>query len=727
MRDAASRIIREIGVETGGSNIQFAVNPDERPDGRHRDEPARVALLGAGVEGDRLPDREDRRQARARLHARRDPATTSRARRRPPSSRPSTTSSSRSRAGPSRSSRRPTDTLTTQMKSVGEAMAIGRTFKEAFLKARALARDRRAAASAPTANDGDGEPRTTRRSLRKRLAMPNDRADVGRRSTRFERGWTHRGDPRADEDRSVVPASSSREIVDDGGRELPRHAARRAVDADLLRSAKRDRASATRSSRTLLGRDRGRRSATTRKDDGHRAGLQARRHLRAPSSRRSRRTIYSHLRRRGRGRADDANEGHHPRRRPEPHRPGHRVRLLLLPRRLRAARKTGFETVMVNCNPETVSTDYDTARPALLRAADVRGRDGASSSARSPTGVIVQFGGQTPLKLARAAASRPGVPIIGTSPDAIDLAEDRERFAALLDGARPAASRASGTARTVRRGARRRRARIGYPGARAAVVRARRPRAWRSSTTTATLDGYMTQRGRRVARAAGAGRQVPRGRDRGRRRRASATATARRHRRHHGAHRGGRHPLRRQRLRRAAVHLPPSGTSTTIRDYTRRIARELEGRRPDERAVRDQGRRGLRARGQPARVAHRAVRRKATGVPLAKLAARVMVGRDARRARLHRARSMPAHCLVKRPVFPFVRFPGVDTMLGPGDEVDRRGDGRRRLVRRRVRQGAARRRQRLPRERHGVRQRRTTTTRPTCCRSRAPGASSASA
>ena len=73
MRDAARRIIRRVGVETGGSNIQFADQPGQRPDDRHRDEPARVALVGAGVEGDRVPDREDRREARARLSPRRDP------------------------------------------------------------------------------------------------------------------------------------------------------------------------------------------------------------------------------------------------------------------------------------------------------------------------------------------------------------------------------------------------------------------------------------------------------------------------------------------------------------------------------------------------------------------------------------------------------------------------------------------------------------------------------
>ena len=107
MRDAARRIIRRVGVETGGSNIQFAVNP---ADGRmvgDRDEPARVAVVGARLEGDGISDREDRRQAGARLPARRDQERHHAHRRRPRSSRPSTTSSSRCRAGRSRSFRRP--------------------------------------------------------------------------------------------------------------------------------------------------------------------------------------------------------------------------------------------------------------------------------------------------------------------------------------------------------------------------------------------------------------------------------------------------------------------------------------------------------------------------------------------------------------------------------------------------------------------------------------------
>ena len=135
MRNASIAVLREIGVDTGGSNVQFAVNPADGAAGHHRDEPARLALLGAGLEGDRLPDRQDRGEARGRLHARRAHATRSR--------------------GVTPASFEPTidyvvtkmprftfekfpgaePLLTTSMKSVGEAMAIGRSFAESVQKA----------------------------------------------------------------------------------------------------------------------------------------------------------------------------------------------------------------------------------------------------------------------------------------------------------------------------------------------------------------------------------------------------------------------------------------------------------------------------------------------------------------------------------------------------------------------------------------------------------------
>ena len=96
-----------------------------------------------------------------------------------------------------------------------------------------------------------------------------------------------------------------------------------------------------------------------------------------------------------------------------------------------ALREDGYETIMVNCNPETVSTDYDTSdrlyfEPLTLE--DVL----EIVELEKPEGVIVQYGGQTPLKLAQALEAN-GVPIIGTSPDSIDLAEDRERFQQLVE------------------------------------------------------------------------------------------------------------------------------------------------------------------------------------------------------------------------------------------------------------------------------------------------------
>ncbi len=137
-----------------------------------------------------------------------------------------------------------------------------------------------------------------------------------------------------------------------------------------------------------------------------------------------------------------------------------------------ALREDGYETIMVNCNPETVSTDYDISdrlyfEPLTFEdVMEVIGRE-------KPQGVIVQFGGQTPLKLARQLAAA-GAPIIGTSPDSIDVAEDRERFQQLLTKLGPAPA---GECDGARRGARdRARARGRLPADRAAFLRAGRPR-----------------------------------------------------------------------------------------------------------------------------------------------------------------------------------------------------------------------------------------------------------
>ena len=137
-----------------------------------------------------------------------------------------------------------------------------------------------------------------------------------------------------------------------------------------------------------------------------------------------------------------------------------------------ALRDAGFETIMVNCNPETVSTDYDTSdrlyfEPLTLE--DVL----AIVESEKPEGLIVQFGGQTPLRLA-VPLERAGAPILGTPPDAIDRAEDRERFDALLE--KLGLKRPPGARGAQRRGGRARGRAHRLPGAGAALLRARRPR-----------------------------------------------------------------------------------------------------------------------------------------------------------------------------------------------------------------------------------------------------------
>ena len=154
-----------------------------------------------------------------------------------------------------------------------------------------------------------------------------------------------------------------------------------------------------------------------------------------------------------------------------------------------AMREDGYETIMVNCNPETVSTDYDTCdrlyfEPVTLE--DVL----EIVDKEKPLGVIVQYGGQTPLKLA-LDLERAGVPIIGTSPDSIDIAEDRERFQQLLHEARPAASRPTAPrAPKRRRSSWRRRSATRWWCARATCSAAAR---WRSCTATRTCERYMRE------------------------------------------------------------------------------------------------------------------------------------------------------------------------------------------------------------------------------------------
>ena len=280
-----------------------------------------------------------------------------------------------------------------------------------------------------------------------------------------------------------------------------------------------------------------------------------------------------------------------------------------------ALKEVGYETIMINCNPETVSTDYDTSDRLYfepLTPEDVLEIIDTERTNGTLHGVIVQFGGQTPLKLAEPL-EKAKVPILGTSPDTIDLAEDRDRFKKLLDKLKlrqpqNGIATSPGAARAIAD-------EIGYP----VVIRPSYVlggRAMEIVRDTAQLDRYVTRLAAdldRPSRAGGveeepaADRPLSLRRHRSRRR-LPVRRQGHLHRRHHGAHRGSRHPFRRQRLRAAAA-LARRQDHRRARAADARARARAQCRRADERAIRHQGRRDLRARGQSARLAHGAVRR----------------------------------------------------------------------------------------------------------------------
>ena len=217
-----------------------------------------------------------------------------------------------------------------------------------------------------------------------------------------------------------------------------------------------------------------------------------------------------------------------------------------------ALREAGYETIMVNCNPETVSTDYDTAdrlyfepltAEDVIELVEVERRNGEL------LGLIVQFGGQTPLKLAKPLEAA-GIPILGTSPDAIDLAEDRDRFQKLIhelklrqpdNGTATSQEQAIAVAE-----------RIGYP----VVIRPSYVlggRAMQIVYDRAGARALYARGGEGLGRHAGADRFLSARRHRGRCRCAGRQGPERLRRRHHGAYRGGRNPFRRFGLLAAAA------------------------------------------------------------------------------------------------------------------------------------------------------------------------------
>jgi carbamoyl-phosphate synthase large subunit len=322
-----------------------------------------------------------------------------------------------------------------------------------------------------------------------------------------------------------------------------------------------------------------------------------------------------------------------------------------------ALREDGYETIMVNCNPETVSTDFDTSdrlyfEPLTLE--DVL----EIVHIEKPKGVIVQYGGQTPLKLARALEAA-GVPIIGTSPDSIDLAEDRERFQQLLANLglkQPpnATARSTEDAITAAK-------QLGYPlvvrpsyvlGGRAMEIVFNEEGLQRymnaavsvSNDSPVLLDRFLDDAVEMDVDAIYDGERV-------------LIGGLMEHIEQAGVHSGD-----------SACSLPPYELAPALQDKLR----EQVGKMAGALGVRGLMNTQFAIQGEDVYVLEvnpRASRTapfvsKATGYPLAKIAARVMVGQTLTQQGIIKER-IPDYFSVKEAVFPFVKFPGVDPLLGP--------------------------------------------------------------
>jgi len=332
-----------------------------------------------------------------------------------------------------------------------------------------------------------------------------------------------------------------------------------------------------------------------------------------------------------------------------------------------ALRDDGFETIMVNCNPETVSTDYDTSDRLYfepLTYEDVMAVYEHEAAGGAPIGVIVQFGGQTPLNLALPLKGA-GVPIIGTSPESIDLAEDRKRFGKLLEELQipqpPGATAASVEEALANAN------RIGYPvlvrpsyvlGGRAMVIayddesvnRYMKEAVEYSQERPVLIDHFLESATEVDVDALSDGEDV-------------VIGGIMQHIEEAGIHSGDSSCVL------PAVDLSPE-VLATIRDYTFRLARALKvvGLMNIQYAIQ-------RDKVYVIEVNPRASRTvpyvsKATGVPLAKIAARLMTGHKLREflwENVERGTDLDTgNCYyVKSPVFPWGKFPGVDTVLGP--------------------------------------------------------------
>ncbi|MBK7424428.1 MAG: carbamoyl-phosphate synthase large subunit [Propionivibrio sp.] len=640
MRDASIAILREIGVDTGGSNVQFAICPE---DGRMiviemNPRVSRSSALASKATGFPIAKVAAKLAVGFTLDELANEITGGKT---PASFEPSidyvVTKVPRFafEKFPTADSH-----LTTQMKSVGEVMAIGRTFQESFQKAlRGL----------EVGVDGMNQRTTDREELERELGEPGPER-IWYVGDAFENGFsldevyklTHIDPWFLAQIEDIVRIEMK---LDDMSFDE--------IDAATLRELKRKGFSDRRLAKLMKT------SETDVRTRRHALGIRpVYKRVDTCAAEFSTSTAYMY------STYEDECESN----------PGERKKIMVLgggPNRIGqgiefdyccvhaalALREDGYETIMVNCNPETVSTDYDTSdrlyfEPLTLE--DVL----EIVAIEKPVGVIVQFGGQTPLKLARDLEAN-GVPIIGTSPDMIDAAEDRERFQKLLQelGLRQPPNRTARTEPDALLLA----AEIGYPlvvrpsyvlGGRAMEIvheprdleRYMREAVKVSNDSPVLLDRFLNDAVEVDVDALSDGDEV-------------IIGGVMEHIEQAGVHSGD-----------SACSLPPYSLSAEVQDELRRqtrlMARALNvcGLMNVQFAIQHDVVYVLEVNPRASRTVPFVS--KATGLPLAKIAARCMAGKSLASQGASRE-IIPHYFSVKEAVFPFNKFPGIDTILGP--------------------------------------------------------------
>src|SRR3954466_16387964 len=485
MRDIGRRIIRRVGVETGGSNIQFAINPD---DGRivvieMNPRVSRSSALASKATGFPIA----KIAAKLALGYTLDEIPNDITRLTPASFEPTIDYIVvKVPRWAFEKFPRADRTLTTQMKSVGEVMAIGRTFKEAFMKAfhslelgasgLLFGQNTRRTDLGLTVEEEEG-------ALQRELSVPNERR-MWAVFRALDRGWT------VEELHDLTKIDKWFLVQFSQIVELQRSASLvglRGISRDMLRTLKRS-GFGDHELAGILGAD----EASVAASRVEHSIASSYKRIDTCAAEFESFTPYMY------GTYEDECEAL----------PNSKPKVVILgggPNRIGqgiefdyccchaafALRQEGYETVMVNCNPETVSTDYDTVDRLYfepLTFEDVSSIIAREQEAGGDVAVVVQYGGQTPLKLS-LPLQRAGIRILGTSPDSIDLAEDRERFAQLLwDLGIPQAP--SGTATSPEQ-AREAALKIGFP----LVVRPSYVLGGRAMAIVydmAALDRYMT-------------------------------------------------------------------------------------------------------------------------------------------------------------------------------------------------------------------------------------------